>query len=78
MVSGVMVHPPGNFSLWKMPRRGIVTAAELYNDPIPVNIGSGYEISIRRLAEIDCPPDGALVENWFGTPPSPTVNPAGD
>ncbi|HQO97002.1 MAG TPA: GDP-L-fucose synthase [Anaerolineaceae bacterium] len=32
--------------------RGIVTAAELYNDPDPVNIGSGYEISIRDLAEM--------------------------
>jgi GDP-L-fucose synthase len=31
---------------------GIVLAAERYNDPDPVNIGSGNEISIRHLAEI--------------------------
>jgi GDP-L-fucose synthase len=30
----------------------IVMATERYNDPEPVNIGSGTEISIRRLAEI--------------------------
>ncbi len=29
---------------------GIVTAAEKYNGPEPVNLGSGYEISIRDLA----------------------------
>ena len=31
---------------------GIVLAAEKYNDSEPVNIGSGYEISIRDLAEL--------------------------
>lgn len=31
---------------------GIVLAAEHYNDPDPVNIGSGNEISIRDLAQI--------------------------
>jgi GDP-L-fucose synthase len=30
---------------------GIVLAAERYNDPDPVNLGSGMEISIRDLAE---------------------------
>jgi GDP-L-fucose synthase len=30
---------------------GIVMAAEFYNGPDPVNIGSGNEISIRDLAE---------------------------
>ncbi|MGE5072278.1 MAG: NAD-dependent epimerase/dehydratase family protein, partial [Anaerolineae bacterium] len=31
---------------------GIVTAAENYNGPEPVNLGSGYEISIKDLAEM--------------------------
>jgi GDP-L-fucose synthase len=31
---------------------GIVTAAEKYNGPEPVNLGSGYEISIKDLAEM--------------------------
>jgi GDP-L-fucose synthase len=31
--------------------RGIVDAAELYNDTLPVNLGSGDEISIKDLAE---------------------------
>jgi GDP-L-fucose synthase len=31
---------------------GIVTAAEKYNGSEPVNLGSGYEISIRDLAEM--------------------------
>jgi GDP-L-fucose synthase len=31
---------------------GIVTAAEKFNGPDPVNLGSGYEISIRDLAEM--------------------------
>ncbi len=31
---------------------GIVLAAESYNEPDPVNIGSGMEISIRDLAEL--------------------------
>ena len=30
----------------------IVTAAEKYNGPEPVNLGSGYEISIKDLAEL--------------------------
>lgn len=30
----------------------IILASERYNDPEPVNIGSGYEISIRELAEL--------------------------
>lgn len=30
--------------------RGIVEAAELYNDPEPVNLGAGFEISMRDLA----------------------------
>jgi len=29
---------------------GIVTAAEKYSGPEPVNLGSGYEVSIRDLA----------------------------
>ena len=31
---------------------GIITAAEKYNEPVPVNLGSGYEISIKDLAEM--------------------------
>jgi GDP-L-fucose synthase len=31
---------------------GIVTAAENYNGELPVNLGSGYEISIKDLAEM--------------------------
>lgn len=31
---------------------GIVTAAEKYNGGLPVNLGSGYEISIKDLAEM--------------------------
>ncbi len=31
---------------------GIVTAAEKYNGPEPVNLGSGYEISIKDLADM--------------------------
>jgi GDP-L-fucose synthase len=31
---------------------GIVTAAERYDGPEPVNLGSGYEISIKDLAEM--------------------------
>ena len=31
--------------------RGIVRAAALYDSPAPVNVGSGFEISTRRLAE---------------------------
>jgi GDP-L-fucose synthase len=31
---------------------GIVTAAEKYNGELPVNLGSGYEISIRHLTEM--------------------------
>jgi GDP-L-fucose synthase len=31
---------------------GIVTAAERYDGDLPVNLGSGYEISIRDLAEV--------------------------
>jgi GDP-L-fucose synthase len=33
---------------------GIVTAAEKYNGADPVNLGSGYEISIKELAEMIC------------------------
>ncbi len=31
---------------------GIVTAAEKYNGDLPVNLGSGYEISIKNLSEM--------------------------
>lgn len=32
--------------------RGIVLAAEKYNDPEPVNLGAGFEISIKDLADL--------------------------
>ena len=31
---------------------GIVTAAEKYNGPEPVNLGSGYEISIKDFTDL--------------------------
>lgn len=34
--------------------RGIVMGTQLYNDPDPVNLGTGYEISIRDLVELIC------------------------
>ena len=33
---------------------GIALAGERYNDPAPVNIGSGREITIRELAKLIC------------------------
>jgi GDP-L-fucose synthase len=33
---------------------GVAAAADLYNDPDPVNLGSGREITIRDLAELIC------------------------
>jgi len=32
--------------------KGILTATEKYNQPEPVNLGSGYEISVKDLAEM--------------------------
>ena len=32
--------------------RGIILAAEKYNKPDPVNLGAGFEISIKKLAEL--------------------------
>ena len=34
--------------------RGIVMGTQFYNDPEPVNLGTGYEISIRDLIELIC------------------------
>ncbi|MBD2310630.1 GDP-L-fucose synthase [Desertifilum sp. FACHB-1129] len=34
--------------------RGIVMATQAYNEPEPVNLGTGYEISIRDLIELIC------------------------
>ncbi|MDZ4063369.1 MAG: GDP-mannose 4,6-dehydratase, partial [Coriobacteriia bacterium] len=51
--------------------RGIVEAAEKYDDPDPVNIGSGMEISIRELAETIAAAvgyDGEIV--WDTTKPN--------
>jgi GDP-L-fucose synthase len=32
--------------------RGIILAAEKYNSPAPVNLGAGFEISIKKLVEL--------------------------
>ncbi|MFQ4146756.1 GDP-L-fucose synthase [Chlorogloeopsis sp. ULAP02] len=34
--------------------RGIVMGSQFYNDPEPVNLGTGYEISIRDLINLIC------------------------
>jgi len=34
--------------------RGIVMGTQFYNDPEPVNLGTGYEISIRNLITLIC------------------------
>jgi GDP-L-fucose synthase len=34
--------------------RGIVMATQKYNDSEPVNLGTGYEITIRDLVELIC------------------------
>ncbi len=34
--------------------RGIVMGAQVYNDSDPVNLGTGYEISIKHLIELIC------------------------
>lgn len=43
--------PTREFLHVKNAARGLVLAAEVYNDPEPVNLGSGVELSIRDLAE---------------------------
>lgn len=50
--------------------RGLVLAAERYDDPDPVNLGAGFEISIRDLTELICELmgfDGEL--RWDATKP---------
>jgi len=50
--------------------RGLVLAAERYDDPEPVNLGAGFEISIRALTELICELmgfDGEL--RWDATKP---------
>jgi len=34
--------------------QGIAMATQFYNDPDPVNLGTGYEITIRNLVELIC------------------------
>jgi GDP-L-fucose synthase len=34
--------------------RGIVLGAQAYNEPNPINLGTGYEISIKNLVELIC------------------------
>lgn len=44
--------PTREFLYVKDAARGIALAAERYNSPEPVNLGSGFEISIRDLAQL--------------------------
>lgn len=44
--------PTRDFLYVKDAARGIVLAAEKYNDPRPINLGSGHEISIYELANM--------------------------
>ena len=53
---------------------GIVLAAERYDGPEPVNLGSGSEISIRDLAELIAAPDRLSRADRSGTPASPTAS----
>jgi len=49
---------------------GIVTAAERYNEPAPINIGSGMEISIRDLVQLIAKLSGFTGEiRWDATKP---------
>ncbi|MBN2303282.1 MAG: GDP-L-fucose synthase [Anaerolineae bacterium] len=51
--------------------RGIVLAAERYNDPDPVNLGSGKEISIKDLVELVVELTGFTGEiRWDTTKPN--------
>ena len=47
---GVMGHRRGNSLYVEDAAEGIFLAAEQYDKPDPVNLGSGMEISIRELA----------------------------
>ena len=44
--------PTREFLFVRDAARGLVDAAERYNDPDPVNLGAGFEISMRELAEL--------------------------
>lgn len=49
---------------------GIVRAAESYDDPDPVNLGSGMEITVRKLSELVCELCGFRGElRWDTTKP---------
>lgn len=49
---------------------GVVRAAESYDDPDPVNLGSGMEITIRKLSELICELCGFKGElRWDTTKP---------
>ena len=56
---------------------GIALATESYDDPDPVNLGSGREITIRELVGGDLRPVPVPRDGAGGTPPSRTVNRAG-
>jgi GDP-L-fucose synthase len=47
-----MALPPANSLYVEDAADGILTAAEKYNGDLPVNLGSGYEISIKDLTEM--------------------------
>ena len=48
----------------------ILLAAERYNESEPVNLGSGFEISIKDLAELIVRLTGYLRKNRMGYPPT--------
>ena len=56
--------------------RGILLAAERYDDAEPLNLGSGEELPIRDLATMVAK-YVATTATSCGTRPSPTANPVG-
>ena len=52
----------------------IVLATERYDRPEPVNLGAGFEISIRDLAELVAELDGIHAAGWCSTARSRTVS----
>ena len=45
---------------------GILLATEHYNGSEPVNIGAGFEITIKELVEKDCQADGLYRRDSLG------------
>ena len=55
----------------------IVLAAERYDEPEPVNIGAGFEISIRDLAELIAELTGFTGTSGLRSAPNPTASRGG-